>query len=56
MSLRVLNSLLVFFNQNDYKITKDEFSDMQVDDILSIYELLLKQNLQKKKQMDAIKG
>nr|DAU58699.1 MAG TPA: hypothetical protein [Caudoviricetes sp.] len=29
---------------------------MQVDDIISIYELLLEQNLYKKKQMDAIKG
>ena len=54
-SLNVLNSLLIFFNQNDYKITKDEFYDLQIDDVLSIYELLLKQNLEKKKQMDAIK-
>ena len=54
--MKILNSLLIFFNQNKYQISKDEFNDLQVDDIISIYELLLEQNLQKKKQMDAIQG
>lgn len=49
-----MNSLILFFNQNGYKITKEEFFDLQVDDVLSIYELLLNQNAEKKKQMEAI--
>ena len=53
MALKIMNSLLLFFNQNDYPITKNEFNDLQVDDILSIYELLLEQNLNKQKQMEA---
>ena len=56
LSKKILNSLLIFFHQNNYQISKDEFNDLQVDDIISIYELLLEQNLQKKKQMDAISG
>lgn len=54
--MKILNSFLIFFNQNNYQISKDEINDLQVDDIISIYELLLEQNLQKKKQMDAIRG
>lgn len=53
MALKFMNSLLLFFNQNDYPITKNEFNDLQVDDIISIYELLLEQNLQRQKQMEA---
>lgn len=53
MALNFMNSLLLFFNQNDYSITKTEFNDLQVDDVISIYELLLEQNLQKQKQMEA---
>lgn len=53
MSLKFMNSLLLFFNQNDYPITKNEFNDLQVDDIISIYELLLEQNLHKQRQMEA---
>ena len=52
MALKFMNSLLLFFNQNDYSITKNEFNDLQVDDIISIYELLLEQNLQRQKQME----
>ena len=55
MSLKVLNSLLLFFNQNDYPISKDEFNDLQVDDEISIYELLLEQNLNKQKQIEMSK-
>lgn len=55
MSLKVLNSLLLFFNQNDYPISKDEFNDLQVDDVISIYELLLEQNLNKQKQIEMSK-
>lgn len=51
-----MNSLLIFFNQNDYPITKQEFNDLQVDDLISIYELLLEQNLYKKREMDRIKN
>ena len=50
-----MNNLLIFFNQNDYPITKQEFNDLQVDDLISIYELLLEQNLYKKREMDRIK-
>ena len=46
---------MIFFNQNDYPITKQEFNDLQVDDLISIYELLLEQNLYKKREMDRIK-
>ena len=53
MALKFMNSLLLFFNQNDYPITKNEFNDLQVDDIISIYELLLEQSLQRQKQMEA---
>ena len=53
MALNYMNSLLLFFNQNDYPITKNEFNDLQVDDVISIYELLLEQNLQRQKQMEA---
>lgn len=53
MALKFMNSLLLFFNQNDYPITKNEFNDLQVDDVISIYELLLEQNLQRQKQMEA---
>ena len=49
------NSLLIFFNQNDYPITKQEFNDLQVDDLISIYELLLEQNLYKKREMERVK-
>lgn len=52
MTLNVMNSLLLFFNQNDYPITKNEFNDLQVDDVISIYELLLEQNLNKQKQIE----
>ena len=52
MVLKFMNSLLLFFNQNDYSITKNEFNDLQVDDIISIYELLLEQNLQRQKHME----
>ena len=54
-SLKILNSLLIFFNQNDYPITKQEFNDLQVDDLISIYELLLEQNLYKKREMERVK-
>lgn len=47
-----MNNLLIFFNQNDYPMTKKEMNDLQVDDIISIYELLLEQNLYKKREMD----
>ena len=47
--------MLIFFNQNDYPITKQEFNDLQVDDLISIYEILLEQNLYKKREMDRIK-
>ena len=36
-------------------MTKSEFNDLQVDDLISIYELLLEQNLYKKREMDRIK-
>lgn len=55
MTLKILNSLLLFFNQNDYPISKDEFNDLQVDDVISIYELLLEQNLNKQKQIEMSK-
>ena len=53
MALKFMNSLLLFVNQNDYSITKNEFNDLQVDDVIRIYELLLEQNLQRQKQMEA---
>lgn len=37
-------------------MTKSEFNDLQVDDLISIYELLLEQNLQKKKEMELLKS
>ena len=36
-------------------MTKSEFNDLQVDDLISIYELLLEQNLYKKREMERIK-
>lgn len=47
-----MNSFYTFFNENSYPITKSEFDDMQVDDLLSVYELLLEKNLQKKREFD----
>ena len=54
-SLKIMNNLLIFFNQNDYPMTKKEMNDLQVDDLISIYELLLEQNLYKKREMDRVK-
>ena len=50
----MLTPIYLYFNQNKFLITKDEFNNMQADEILSIYELLLEQNLRKKRQMEAI--
>ena len=54
LALKMLTPIYLYFNQNKFLITKDEFNNMQADEILSIYELLLEQNLRKKRQMEAI--
>ena len=51
-AFKIMNSFYTFFNENSYPITKSEFDDMQVDDLLSVYELLLEKNLQKKREFD----
>ena len=51
-----MNSFLIFFHENSFNITKEEFNDMQVDDLLSVYELLLEKNLQKKREMDRMRN
>lgn len=51
-----MNSFYTFFNENYYPITKTEFEDIQIDDLLSVYELLLEKNLQKKREYDRIRN
>ena len=55
-ALNIMNSFYTFFNENYYPITKTEFEDMQIDDLLSVYELLLEKNLQKKREYDRIRN
>ena len=52
MSMKILKSILLFFHDNNYFVSEAEFNDMQVDDIMSMYELLLEKNLYKKRELD----
>ena len=52
MSMKVLKSILLFFHENNYFVLESEFNDMQVDDIISMYELLLEKNLYKKREFE----
>ena len=52
MSMKILKSLLLFFHDNNYFVSEADFNDMQVDEILSVYELLLEKNLYKKREID----